>query len=91
MKLTEANVPDHLRIHVVYLFKGRVSNNQLKRIGKTTAKYVTIAKLFTKEGDRLVAEGIAACSKTDNPSRKVGRHVAIGRALATYNKELIHV
>ncbi len=87
VKRTEANVPEHLRVHVVYLFKGRLSKNQLKKIGKTNTGYVTIAKLFTREGGRLVAEGRASCSQTDNPSRKVGRAVAVGRALTAYHKE----
>ncbi len=85
MKLTEANVPDHIRVHVVYLFDGRLSKNQLKKIGKTRTEYVTIAKLFTRETGRLVGEGLAACSHTDNPSRKVGRAIAVGRALASYH------
>lgn len=84
MKKTEANVPEHLRVHVVYLFEGRLSKSQLKKVGRTRTNYVTVAKLFTREGDRLVGEGIAACSTNDNPSRRVGRAVAVGRALASY-------
>jgi len=85
MKNVESNVPEHLRVHVVYLYKGRLSKSQLKKIGRTRTTYVTIAKLFTKEGGRLVGEGIAACSTGDRPSRKVGRAVAVGRALAAYH------
>jgi hypothetical protein len=76
-------VPDHLRVHVVYLYEGRTSRNQLKKIGQTNTRYVTIAKLKDQD-DNIVGEGLAACSQGDNPSRKVGRAVAVGRALQEY-------
>jgi len=82
MKRLEANLPKHLRVHVVHLHEGNVSRNQLKKIGHTNARYVTIARLL--DDDTVVAEGLSACSQKDNPSRKIGRAVAIGRALASY-------
>lgn len=82
MKLTEANVPEYLTVRVVYLFEGRTSKNQLKKIGKTNTNYVTLARLVDDDGN-VVAEGRAACSQEDNPSRKIGRHIAVGRALAS--------
>ncbi len=82
MKLLEANIPEHLRVHVVHLHEGNVSRNQLKRLGHTNAKYVTIARLL--DDDTVIAEGLSACSQKDNPSRKIGRMVAVGRALAQY-------
>lgn len=91
-KYTEAALPSHLRAQVVHLHTGNASKNQLKRIGKTNAKYVTIARLWdydvNTDEEVCVAEGIAACSPKDNPSRQVGRAVAIGRALKEY--ELAH-
>jgi hypothetical protein len=82
-KFIEGNVPDHLRVHVVYLHEGRTSRNQLKKIGQTNTRYVTLARLKDQD-DNVVGEGIAACSQGDNPSRKVGRAVAVGRALQEY-------
>jgi hypothetical protein len=82
-KFIEANVPEHLRVHVLYLHEGRCSRNQLKRIGGTKTNYVTIARLKDEAGN-IVGEGKAACSQKDNPSRQVGRAVAIGRALQEY-------
>lgn len=44
-------------------------------------KWKTVAEVVdTYNGTR--ATGIAWCSKRDNPSRKVGREIAIGRAVA---------
>ncbi len=85
MKMIESAIPEHLRVQVVHLFEGRVSNNQLKKLGKTNTKYVTLAKLRDKKTDDIVGEGIASCSTKDNPSRRVGRAVAIGRALREYH------
>lgn len=82
-KFVESNIPSYLRAHVVYLHEGRLSRNQLKKIGQTNTKYVTICKLRDSEGN-VVSEGKAVCSAQDNPSRKVGRAVAVGRALAAY-------
>jgi len=83
LKFVESNVPEHLRVHVVYLFEGRTSKNQLKKIGGTNTKYVTICRLRDPDG-QVVAEGRAACSTKDTPNRRTGRAVAVGRALAEY-------
>lgn len=87
MKMLEANVPTHLRVAVCYLYEGRASKNQLKKIGKTNTKYVTIAKLISKATGSVRATGIAACSTKEAPTRAVGRAVAVGRALASYEGE----
>jgi len=83
IKYVESNVPSQLKACVVHLHEGRLSKNQLKKIGQTNTRYVTICKLRDKQGN-VVAEGKASCSTVDNPSRKIGRAVAIGRALAEY-------
>ena len=83
IKFVESNVPEHLRVCVTYLFEGRVSKTQLKKIGQTRTTYVTLARLKDPDGT-VVAEGQSACSSKDCPSRKVGRAVAVGRALAEY-------
>ena len=84
MKFTEAAIPDTLRLEVHHLHEGKCSRNQLKKLGRTNTKYVTIARLRDKDTNYTVAKGIAACSPKDNPTRKLGRHVAVGRALAQY-------
>ena len=85
-KLVETAVPGNLKLQVLYLHEGRCSGNQLKKVGRTNTKYVTLARLYDKnvEPPQLVAEGLAACSAKDNPNRKIGRAVAVGRALARY-------
>lgn len=84
MKYTEDAIPANLRLVVHHLHEGKCSRNQLKKLGRTNTKYVTIAKLKDKDTNFTVAKGMAACSSKDNPQRKLGRHVAVGRALAQY-------
>lgn len=84
--LTEANLPAHLRAHVVYLHPFKCSKNKLKKAGRTKTEYVTIAKLLNDDDD-VVAEGRAACSREDKPNRRVGRAIAIGRAMKEYYSE----
>lgn len=86
MKYVEENVPSHLKVKVVHLHEGCVSRNQLKRIGRTNTKYVTICKLVNDK-DEVVSVGISACSPKESPTRQVGRAVAVGRALAMYFEE----
>lgn len=83
MRYSEAVIPEWIRTQIIHLHPGNTSGNQLKKHGKTNAKYVTICKLFDRNTlpDRPIATGVAACSSKDNPSRALGRQIAIGRAL----------
>ncbi len=83
MKYTEEKIPSGLHLKVVHLHQGNASRNQLKHIGKTNAKYVTLAKLVDEE-NRVVAKGRASCSQVDAPRRDIGRAIAVGRALKNY-------
>ena len=75
---TSHEIPEGTIIRVVHLHPG----NSRKRDRKGS-KYMTIAKLIggTKEKPVELARGIARCNENDEPSRKVGRECAIGRAL----------
>lgn len=68
LKYTESNIPDGLKAQVVYL-KGR--------------QWVTSCHLVCADGS-IVASGTAICSLKDQPVRKIGRAMAIGRALKKY-------
>jgi len=72
-KYTEANIPDGLRARVRYL-KGPV--------------WVTSCYLIENNTDKVVATAIAVCSAKDQPVRKIGRAMAIGRALKKYIQSL---
>lgn len=88
-KYIEANVPEELAVRVVYLFPSRpgVSKNKLKKLGRTNTSYVTLCRLLDKDTKEVLAEGRAACSAEDKPNRKIGRAIAVGRALANYIEE----
>lgn len=75
MKYIESNVPDGLRVHVRRFTQG--------------GKYVTKCDLIaTDEPDKgmVVCSGESSCHPKDNPNRKIGRAIAVGRALRTYHE-----
>lgn len=75
-KYIEANIPDSLRAEVRYL-RGPV--------------WVTSCHLVEDKSGKVLASGTAVCSKKDQPCRKIGRAIAIGRALQKYDQRpLLH-
>lgn len=64
-KYTEANIPEGLRAEVRYL----------------KSPWITHCFLVEDATGVVVASGTAVCSKKDQPVRKIGRAMAIGRAL----------
>ena len=77
IKYIETNVPKNMQLRVHYLQHGKVSGlpEQVKR--------VTIAALFDAKG-RRVTEATSFCHEGDNDNRKIGRAIAVGRALKSY-------
>ncbi len=51
-------------------------------------QFVTYCKLVHKETKEIVAAAHAICSLKEQPSKKIGRAIAIGRALKFYLKDL---
>lgn len=78
IKYVESNVPKNIKVRVHYLRQGDV-----KGIPESI-KRVTIAQLFDKQSGRKVAEATSFCGPQDNDNRKVGRAIAVGRALKGY-------
>lgn len=78
-RFIEAVVPAHLKLVVCHLHE-----NNSDAHDRRGCKYATIAKLFGKEDGDLIAVGEAYCSDRDVPNRRVGRMVAVGRALKEY-------
>ncbi len=69
-KFTEANIPVGL-IALVRYDRGD--------------RFVTYCKLVHKESMGTVATGHAICSLSEQPCKKIGRAIAIGRALRFYH------
>ena len=78
MKFKESELPDTMRIKVVHLHPGNSSKRQRKG-----CVYRTLAKILEKDSDRILGRGEARCNPLDTPSRRVGRDIAVGRALKT--------
>lgn len=82
VKISEAMLnTDRYGVQVRHYHKGNSSNNF--RHGK---EFITEAKIVDKSLDieddwYVVGFGKSICAKHDLPSRKVGRHVAVGRAI----------
>ena len=70
MRYVESNVPEGVRLQVIH-----------RPPRKRKDRYQTYAMLRDSETDALLAIGKSQCSREDAPSRKVGRAVAVGRAL----------
>jgi hypothetical protein len=75
-KFTEANIPANLRLHVHHVREPDFRTQHMHYAG------VTVARLYERGSDRLVSEGVAYCNLwKDHPSKKIGRAIAVGRAL----------
>lgn len=55
---------------------------------KVRVRYLTDQRWYTSchlvQGVKVVAVGSAICSYSDNPNRRIGRAIAVGRALKSY-------
>ncbi len=75
-RYVESNIPSHLYAQVRYV-RGDTKKN----------KWTSLCWLKDKSTNAVVAQGEARCSRNDNPSRKVGRAICIGRALKSYMED----
>ena len=80
MRYVEANIPEGFRLKVRYYTRLR---NHRGKYPPCDAKWFTIAKLYDKN-DLLCGHGQSSCSERDTPNRKVGRAIAVGRAVKQY-------
>lgn len=78
IKYVETNVPKNTKLRVHYLQQGKVPGlpKQIKR--------VTVAQLFDKRTGSKVSEATSFCHENDNDNKKIGRAIAVGRALKGY-------
>lgn len=72
MKYTEKNVPQSLQVRVQHSRK------------HPRYRWVTHCELIDRYSGRVTARATAHCAPQDNPSRKIGRAIAVGRALKSY-------
>lgn len=72
-KFTEASIPSHLKALVRY------------QRGNRVVTYCKLVHKITRGDDEyIVATGHAICSAKEQFNKKIGRAIAIGRALSLY-------
>jgi hypothetical protein len=78
--IKKEELPEGYRIKIKHLHEGNVGKKLLMG-----ARYATVAEV---EDDKrnVIATATAICGKRDNPSRKLGRQIAVGRALKKYTE-----
>lgn len=59
---------------------------QCKRSGFNGSLWATVVRVYDAASPVVLAEGHSRCRKNDTPDRRVGLHIAMGRAA----KELVH-
>ena len=74
-KYTEKHVPEGIIVRFFHI-----------RVGSRIVE--TICNLVEKDSGSVLATGHAHVSPKDNPSKKIGRAISIGRALKIYHGEL---
>ena len=86
-KYTEKNIPDGLFVKVRHY--NERNSDSLNKLG---IKWYTEAYLCERGEDKhsytALSCGLSSCSLKDNPSRKIGRAIAVGRALKNYYEKL---
>lgn len=65
------NDPDHSK-------RKEILTHALRHVPKQSRKYVTVAKAYSDD-DELIASEVAVCSPLDQPNRRRGYDVAVGR------------
>jgi hypothetical protein len=81
-KYVESNIPHttHLRVRHIKQPVFNANHDNLWRFHYTGT---TVAELFDESGQRI-ASAVAKCGPNDQPNRKIGRAIAVGRALKNY-------
>lgn len=82
IRYVESNIPSSLRVRVNYVSRYR-HPEQLASL----PKWHTTATLIDKNSGAVVARATSSCNETDQPVRKIGRAVAVGRAFKSYYKD----
>jgi len=82
-RYSETKIPEGLHLQVLH------SSSLGRQTAPSTKKWETIAHLVDTK-NYVVATGKSQCSDLDNPNRKVGRAIAVGRALKDYQERLPH-
>ena len=89
-KIQDVPVGHRLVVHHIHDFFDRCAwaeeevSGGLRSERRKLPRYITVAKLYD-ETETMVAEGTATCSPRDNPSRKLGRIIAVNRCIKAFD------
>jgi hypothetical protein len=74
MRYVESNIPKGIRVRVRYTSRYRSPDNS-----RHLPKWYTECRLIDEDG-KVVSFASSNCNEDDQPVRKIGRAVAVGRA-----------
>ena len=79
VRYVESNIPDGIQVHVRYTTRYRSPENS-----RHLPKWYTQCQLISRETGEVVGYASSNCNEEDQPVRKIGRAVAVGRAFKVY-------
>lgn len=75
IKFVESNIPSQVKVVVKYTTRLRNPENS-----KHLPKWYTLCELVDRETGERLAYAHSNCNEDDQPVRKIGRAIAVGRA-----------
>ena len=84
MRYVESNIPEGIQVRVRYTTRLRSPDNS-----RHLPKWHTQCQLVDVETGEVLAYASSNCNEEDQPVRKIGRAVAVGRAFKKYWTEAI--
>lgn len=79
VRYVEGNIPEGIKVHVRYTTRFRSPDNS-----QHLPKWYTECRLICEETGKTVSFASSNCNEEDQPVRKIGRAVAVGRAFKSY-------
>lgn len=79
VRYVEGNIPEGIRVHVRYTTRFRSPDNS-----QHLPKWYTSCELVCEQTGEVVSFASSNCNEEDQPVKKIGRAVAVGRAFKKY-------
>lgn len=84
-RYVETNLPPYIYVRVRYFHEGNSTPQDRRAValieGGYSPRYVAECRLINTNQQTCIGYGVSACSPKDNPSRRIARAIAVGRAM----------